>query len=62
MRQGQWDEIQQGEAPGPAHGSQQPHATLQAWGRVAGKLLLEKDLGVLVNSRLNMSPGGQEGQ
>ena len=28
---------------------------LQAWGGVAGKLPAEKDLGVLVDSRLNMS-------
>jgi len=28
---------------------------LQAWGGVAGKLPTEKDLGMLVNSRLNMS-------
>ena len=31
-------EIQQGEVPSPALWSQQPHATLQAWGGVAGKL------------------------
>jgi len=41
--------------PGPALRSQQPHATLQAWGRVAGKLPTEKGLGVLVDSWLNMS-------
>jgi len=35
--------------------SQQSHATLQPWGGVAGKLPAEKDLGVLVDSRLNMS-------
>jgi len=38
MGQGQLYEIQQGSVPGPALESQQPHATLQAWGRVAGKL------------------------
>ena len=38
MGWGQLYEIQQGQVPGPALGSQQPHATLQAWGRVAGKL------------------------
>ncbi|GAB0202854.1 mitochondrial enolase superfamily member 1 [Grus japonensis] len=31
-------EVQQGSVLGPALGSQPPHATLQAWGRVAGKL------------------------
>jgi len=36
---------QQGEVPGPALGSQQSHATLQAWGRVAGKLPGRKGLG-----------------
>jgi len=43
--------------PGPTPGSQQPHATLQAWGRVAGKLFAEKDVEVevLIDSRLNMS-------
>jgi len=41
--------------PGPALGSQPPHATLQAWGGVAGKLPSGKGVRVLVNSRLNMS-------
>ncbi|GAB0175569.1 mitochondrial enolase superfamily member 1 [Grus japonensis] len=54
MSQGQLYEVQQGSVPGPALGSQQLHATLQAWGRVAGKLA-EMDLGVLIDSRLNMS-------
>jgi len=36
--QGQLYEFQQGQVPGPAFGSQQPHATLQTCGRVAGKL------------------------
>jgi len=38
MGRGQLYEVQQGQMTGPALGSQQPHATLQAWGRVAGKL------------------------
>jgi len=38
MGQGQLYEVQQGSVPGPALGSQQPHAMLQAWGRVPGKL------------------------
>jgi len=38
MGQGQLCEVQQGQVLGAALGSQQPHATLQAWGRVAGKL------------------------
>jgi len=41
--------------PGPAFRSQQPHAMLQAWGGVAGSCPAEKDLGALVNSRLNTS-------
>lgn len=41
--------LQQGKMPGPALGSQELHAELQAEGRVAGKLE-EKELGVLVNS------------
>jgi len=35
---GQQYEFQQDQVPGPALGSQQPLATLQAWGGVAGKL------------------------
>lgn len=38
MGRGQFYEVQQGEMPIPACGSQQPHAMLQAWGIVAGKL------------------------
>jgi len=41
--------------PGPALGSHQPLAMLQAWGGVAGKQPGGKDLGVLVDSQLNMS-------
>jgi len=37
MGQGQLCEVQQGQMLGAALGSQQPHATLQAWGGVAGK-------------------------
>jgi len=40
---------------GPALRSQQPHATLQAWGGVAGKLPGGKEPRVLVDSWLNMS-------
>ena len=38
MCRGQSYEVQQGQMPGPALGSQQPHAMLQAWGGVAEKL------------------------
>jgi len=47
MSQGQLYELQQGQMPGPALGSQQPHATLQAWGRVAGKLTSKKGPGAV---------------
>ena len=40
---------------GPAHGSQQPHAALQAGAEQLESCPDEKDLGVLVNSQLNMS-------
>jgi len=40
---------------GPAVGSQQPHAMLQAWGGVAGQLPSGKGPGVLIDSQLNMS-------
>jgi len=36
--QDQLYEFQQGQMLGPALGSQQPHATPQAWGGVTGKL------------------------
>ncbi|KAM9637659.1 uncharacterized protein ACIBXB_013210 [Morphnus guianensis] len=55
MGPGQLYEVQQGQVPGPALGSQQPHAALQAWGRVAGKLPRGKGPGVFVNSWLNTS-------
>ncbi|GAB0210307.1 mitochondrial enolase superfamily member 1 [Grus japonensis] len=60
------DEIQQGSVPGPALGSQQLHATLQAWGRVAGKLPSRKGPGgigqQLAEYEPTVCPGGQEGQ
>ena len=40
---------------GPAFWSQQPQATLQAWGGAAESCLMERDLGVLMDSGLNMS-------
>jgi len=45
MGQGQLHKVQEGHVPGPALGTQQPHATLQAWERVAGKLLSGKEPG-----------------
>jgi len=38
MGQGKLYEFQQGQVLGPAFWSQQPQATLQPWGGVAGKL------------------------
>jgi len=55
MGRSQLCEVQEGQMSGPALRSQQPHATLQAWGSVAAKLPSGKYLGVLVHSRLNMS-------
>lgn len=43
-------EVHQGKVQGAALGPQQLHAALQARGRVSGKMLVEKALGVLVNS------------
>ena len=48
-------EVQQGQVLGPALGSQQPHATLQTWGGVAGKLPGGKGPTVPVDSGLNMN-------
>ena len=51
---------------GPALGSQQPHATLQAWGRAAGKLPgTKRPWGVgrqQAEHETAVCPGGQEGQ
>jgi len=55
MGRGQLYEVPQGQVPGPALGSQQPHATLQAWEERLESCWAEKDLWVLVGSRLNMS-------
>ena len=38
MGRGPSYKFQQGQMPGPALGSQQPHAVLQAWEGVAGEL------------------------
>jgi len=38
MGQGQFYEVKQGQMLGPALQSQEPHAMLQAWGGVTGKL------------------------
>ena len=52
--------------PGPALGSLQSHATLQAWGGVSGKLPGGKgpgDVGLrLSDCNPAVCPGGQEGQ
>jgi len=51
---------------GPALGSQQPHATLQAWGRMAGKLPGGKGPGGIGQQLTDYEPiacpGGQAGQ
>ena len=61
MGRGQLYEVQQGQRPGPALGSQQPHAALQAWGRVAGKLpSREGSWGA--EHKPAVCPGAQEGQ
>lgn len=39
--------LQQDHMMGPALRSQQPHASLQAWGRVAGKLCRGKESGAV---------------
>jgi len=67
MSRGQLYEVQQGQRPGPAFWLQQPHATLQAWGRVAGELPSGKGPWGVVGGQLAeqepaVCPGGQEGQ
>ena len=55
MGRDQLYEIQQGQVPGPALGSQQPHAIYKLGEERLKSCPAEKDLGVLVNSWLNMS-------
>ena len=66
MGRGQLYEFQQGQMPGPALRSQQPHAMLQVWGRVTGKLPGGKvswDVGQQpAEHEPAVCPGGQEGQ
>ena len=66
MGRGQLYDVQQGQMPGPALGSQQPHAMLQAWGGLAGKLHGGKGPGGVARQsaeyELAACPGGQEGQ
>ncbi|KAF1526192.1 Zinc finger C2HC domain-containing protein 1A, partial [Eudyptula albosignata] len=66
MGRGQLYEVQQGQVPGPALRPQQPHATLQAWGGVAGKLPGGKGPGSVGRQPAEhepaVCPGGQEGQ
>lgn len=47
MSQGQLYEVKQGQVPGPALGEQQPHATLQAGGSMAGRLPGRKGPGAI---------------
>ena len=66
MGQGQLYEIQQGSVPGPALASKQPHAVLQSWGGVAGKLPGRKGPWAVGSQPAEhepaVCPGGQEGQ
>ena len=66
MGRGQLYEVQQGQVPGPALWSQQPHVMLQALERVAGKLPSGKESGgvgrQLAEHKPAVCPGGQEGQ
>jgi len=55
MGQGHLYEVQQGQMPSPALWSQQLHAVLQDWEEWLESCPVEKDLGELVNSQLNMS-------
>ena len=66
MGRGQSYEVQQGQVPGPALGSQQSHAMLQAWGGVTGELPGGKGPGGAGRQPAErepaVCPGGQEGQ
>jgi len=66
MGQGQLYQVQQGQITGPALESQQPHAMLQAWGGVTGKLPSRKgSWGIgqqLAEQEPAVCPGGQEVQ
>jgi len=66
MSQGQLYEIKQGQVPDPALVSQQPQATLQAWGGVAGELSSRKGSwgvdGQAAEHEPAVCPGGQKGQ
>ncbi|KAJ7414820.1 hypothetical protein WISP_81694 [Willisornis vidua] len=55
MSQGQLYEAQQGKVLGPALGSQQPPAALQAEGRACGNLPCRKECGNVGQQELNMS-------
>ena len=55
MGQGKLYEFQQGQVLGPAFWSQQPQATLQAWGGAAGKLPDGKGPWCTDGQSLNMS-------
>ena len=48
-------EVRHSQMPGLALRSQQPHASRQAWGRVAESCVEVKDLRVLADSWLDMS-------
>jgi len=66
MGRGQLYEVGQGQMPGPALQSQQPHAMLQAWGTVTGKMPGGKEPGEVgrqpAEHEAAVCPGGQEGQ
>ena len=51
----QWDEVLEDQVLGLTFWSQQPQATLQAWGRVAGRLGRRNGPEVLVDTQLNIS-------